>query len=44
VYAHFATREQLLAAVVERAVRHATTALDAADPAAACSRSPSMTC
>jgi AcrR family transcriptional regulator len=32
VYAHFPTREQLLEAVVERAVRGATTALDAAEP------------
>jgi AcrR family transcriptional regulator len=32
VYAHFPTREQLLEAVVERAVRHATTALDEAEP------------
>jgi TetR/AcrR family transcriptional repressor of mexCD-oprJ operon len=32
VYAHFPTREELLAAVVERAVRRATAALDAAEP------------
>jgi AcrR family transcriptional regulator len=32
VYAHFPTREQLLEAVVERAVGHATAALDAAEP------------
>ena len=32
VYAHFPTLEQLLEAVVERAVRHATAALDAAEP------------
>jgi TetR/AcrR family transcriptional repressor of mexCD-oprJ operon len=32
VYAHFPTREQLLEAVVERAVRHATVALEAAQP------------
>ena len=32
VYAHFPTREALLAAVVERAVRRATVALDAAGP------------
>jgi TetR/AcrR family transcriptional regulator, mexCD-oprJ operon repressor len=31
VYAHFATLEQLLEAVVERAVRHAAAALDAAE-------------
>jgi TetR/AcrR family transcriptional repressor of mexCD-oprJ operon len=32
VYAHFATREQLLEAVVERAVRRTTDALDAVEP------------
>jgi TetR/AcrR family transcriptional repressor of mexCD-oprJ operon len=32
VYAHFQTREQLLEAVVERAVAHARAALDAAEP------------
>ena len=32
VYAHFATREALLEAVVERAVARSTAALDAADP------------
>lgn len=34
VYAHFATSEALLEAVVERAVGHATAALAAADPGA----------
>jgi TetR/AcrR family transcriptional repressor of mexCD-oprJ operon len=43
VYAHFATREALLEAVVERVVRHATAAIDAArvdegEPAAALDR------
>jgi TetR/AcrR family transcriptional repressor of mexCD-oprJ operon len=32
VYAHFETREQLMEAVVERAVRRTTAALDALDP------------
>jgi TetR/AcrR family transcriptional regulator, mexCD-oprJ operon repressor len=32
VYAHFATREQLLEAVVERTVRRTTVALDAVEP------------
>jgi TetR/AcrR family transcriptional repressor of mexCD-oprJ operon len=32
VYAHFATREQLLEAVVERAVQRTTEALDAVEP------------
>ena len=32
VYAHFATREELLEAVVERAVRRTTDALDAVEP------------
>jgi TetR/AcrR family transcriptional regulator, mexCD-oprJ operon repressor len=32
VYAHFATREQLLEAVVERTVQRTTVALDAVDP------------
>ena len=32
VYAHFATREDILAAVVERAVERASEAIDAADP------------
>ena len=32
VYAHFETREALLEAVVERAVRRAATAIDAAEP------------
>jgi AcrR family transcriptional regulator len=32
VYAHFATREALLEAVVERAATHSTAAIDAADP------------
>jgi AcrR family transcriptional regulator len=32
VYAHFATRERLLEAVVERAVRRTTEALDAVEP------------
>jgi TetR/AcrR family transcriptional repressor of mexCD-oprJ operon len=32
VYAHFATREQLLEAVVERAVRRTSEALDAVEP------------
>jgi TetR/AcrR family transcriptional regulator, mexCD-oprJ operon repressor len=32
VYAHFATREQLLEAVVERAVQRTTAALDAVEP------------
>jgi AcrR family transcriptional regulator len=34
VYAHFSTLDQLLEAVVERAVRRSTTALDAAEPGA----------
>jgi TetR/AcrR family transcriptional repressor of mexCD-oprJ operon len=32
VYAHFQRREKLLEAVVERAIRHASVALDAAEP------------
>ena len=38
VYAHFPTREELLEAVVERAVRHASVALDSAEP----SRGPAV--